>query len=589
MSTPISQKSNEFATKKGRYLPPINTHQESSGRRNSPKKEPTQQDRHNLDQDPQLIQISPENHELTNQKREHPQEVKITDQKANESIDENQPLDQQKRQKKKQAAPKHKPMINKCRNYTRMFFISLGSFAFGYYLVITNVLAKPLTKGVYGMNKDDQKTYTGYFGSLFSLGAMVSVALSGYLTKSIGRVKLCLVTDIACILHALAYSIESIPVLLLMRFFSGFIGGVALVVNPIISKELFPPQIAPLGGTMSFTVICTFLVVAALTNPIFGGEEGLTKHYRIVLLLPAFLNLLRIGFVAALLLGHETPNYYFERNWPRVKLAKTLLKTMRLFYTEEDAKEVTKQKLKVNDELQRMLAKNRKKGNSAKQGTSVNVGLRALFTRRYRKQFLVACLLNACQQLTGINVIGFFSTQIFDDINGSGGAITVIITFGMFSSAVLSNVVVYFGRKICLVISSIWSGIMYLVIIYGISVKSIAILAPSCYIYVLFYSFGLGSILAVFLSELIPPVGVGISVIFRWLTAAILSLLAPVMMKAIGVSWMFFIFFVLCMITGVFIQLTCVETKGKTQQEIINYYAPPVKVADVAGEASGSK
>lgn len=54
-------------------------------------------------------------------------------------------------------------------------------------------------------------------------------------------------------------------------------------------------------------------------------------------------------------------------------------------------------------------------------------GLMKLFEKRQRKRFLFGVMLNQFRQLGGTTVLTFFSTQIFNEMSGNGGTITLLI------------------------------------------------------------------------------------------------------------------------------------------------------------------
>ena len=72
------------------------------------------------------------------------------------------------------------------------------------------------------------------------------------------------------------------------------------------------------------------------------------------------------------------------------------------FYTKESAEKFT----------QDFIAEKQRISLSSKDN---KVTFRTLFGPKYRKQFSLGCVLNFLQQMTGINFMLFFSTQLFDE------------------------------------------------------------------------------------------------------------------------------------------------------------------------------
>lgn len=84
-----------------------------------------------------------------------------------------------------------------------------------------------------------------------------------------------------------------------------------------------------------------------------------------------------------------------------------------------------------------------------------------LFSRKYIKVMICACLLPLFMQWSGINSIIFYSNSIFNNIDNNACrtsqylsiVVSVVLTIAPFLSGTL--LIDRFGRKICLLIGSI--------------------------------------------------------------------------------------------------------------------------------------
>lgn len=61
-----------------------------------------------------------------------------------------------------------------------------------------------------------------------------------------------------------------------------------------------------------------------------------------------------------------------------------------------------------------------------------------MLTPKYRKRFVLGVILYQFQIFGGINILGFFSTQIFNRISGNGPQMTLLIGFANLAGAAIS-------------------------------------------------------------------------------------------------------------------------------------------------------
>ena len=188
-------------------------------------------------------------------------------------------------------------------NTLLMIGLVLSNYYFGYYLVIANVLAPSLTEHIFEVNQEDIDKTTGRFGFFFAIGCIISSLFSGYLVKVIGRVKLVLLLELLKIVSCLLYRIESLEVFLAVRTLSGVLGGIGLGLVPLVCKELLPQRIQGFGGTSAFLMVSIFMIIGSLQNPLFGGEEGLRQHWKLVLSWPLLVSIVVILILSFTILG----------------------------------------------------------------------------------------------------------------------------------------------------------------------------------------------------------------------------------------------------------------------------------------------
>jgi Sugar (and other) transporter len=87
------------------------------------------------------------------------------------------------------------------------------------------------------------------------------------------------------------------------------------------------------------------------------------------------------------------------------------------------------------------------------------------------------------------------------------------------------------------------------------------------------FAIGAGGTMPLFVAEVIPAIGVGVSTALQWGGAFLISNLVPKLEDKVSVQ-QFIIFFIACnIIAFIVIGITCIETKGLTEKEISDKYA----------------
>lgn len=204
--------------------------------------------------------------------------------------------------------------------------------------------------------------------------------------------------------------------------------------------------------------------------------------------------------------------------------------------------------------------------------------------KNYRKAMLIMTVLNAAQQLSGINVI----LMNMHDILSSAGSVymdsstTAIVFAGlMFAAAATASVTIdKFGRKKLLVCSSILTGfcLLALAVYFHIKVSgreyhSISwIPLVSVMAYGLVYKYGLGMVPIVLTAEIFAPKFKTVGMTLAdgiYVTMAIISIqIYNLLRDYSGMHLPFYVFASCAFAAAAFVILFVPETKGKRLDEI---------------------
>jgi sugar porter (SP) family MFS transporter len=202
----------------------------------------------------------------------------------------------------------------------------------------------------------------------------------------------------------------------------------------------------------------------------------------------------------------------------------------------------------------------------------------ALFRKPYFKLVLIGFAVGMFNQLTGINVIMYYSTSIFQTAgfsaeNAMWQSVIIGVTILIFT-IVGMTLIDRFGRKTLLYIGAI--GMPVFLGLFSYSYISGHTTGYSLLVYLIgyiaFFAISQGAVLLVILSEMFPTSirarGMAIGTFSHWIFNFLISFLFPVAVAKVGVGWVFSFFFAATTLSFFFYKFALIETKGKSLEEI---------------------
>lgn len=198
-----------------------------------------------------------------------------------------------------------------------------------------------------------------------------------------------------------------------------------------------------------------------------------------------------------------------------------------------------------------------------------------------RRLVLVGIGIAIVMQITGVNTIMYYGTQILTDAgfaadsaltaNIANGVISVLATFvGIWLLGRVNRRPMLMIGQLGTIAAQLLIGVFSLILPTGDG-RAFAVLAMT----VTFLAFQQGAISPVtwlMLSEIFPlkmrGFGLGIAAFALWITNFLIGLVFPVLVDAVGVSNTFFVFVAAGLLAVAFVKLYVPETRGRTLEDL---------------------
>lgn len=256
----------------------------------------------------------------------------------------------------------------------------------------------------------------GFMVSIYVFGGVIASLFAGMLADLLGRKKMMLFSGIMFVVSILLIFISSGYLALLSgRILMGLSGGMVCVVVPLYMAECLPTAFRGRGTsvfqlvlTLGFVLaafIATYFanvhetaVKAALGDPekIFAADDAAWRYIFLTACVPGVL------FTVAAMMVSESPRWLFRRH--RLEEARRILRFTR---SEEQAAL----------EIKEMQERSGQGKVEAEGGAVASPASGSLLQRKYVVPFVIACIVLACNQATGITSILAYAAKI---LQGAG-------------------------------------------------------------------------------------------------------------------------------------------------------------------------
>ena len=433
----------------------------------------------------------------------------------------------------------------------------VGTLAFGYALAFSSPASTDYAEAPYHLSK----TELSWFGSIVALGAMAGGVLSALLIDRLGR-KLCSMTT-------------GIP------FCLGWL--LILMANPkVMNRELFVcllyagRLVTGIGAGMQ--TVCAPVYVSEVSSTDMRGVLGSCVQLMVtigILLTNVFsiwMNVYWLAVAGEFVCALYVVLMFFMPETPRWLLSK-------------GNKQAALQSIRWLRGPDYNIERECWQTEEALQNLPSSVSPRELLKRSVFIPLMMMVAVMVFQQFSGINSVIFYTQTIFHEAGITWDPIyaSILVTgIQVAATGAACALMDRAGRRILLLLASIFMALSAATLgayYYMSDVKNVNhdwISIGSLVIYIIFFSLGWGPVPWLYMGELFPTnvkgMAGGIATVVNWTCAFIITYSFASMEEGLNKYGTFWLYAGICALSGVFVVLVLPETKGKSLDEITEYF-----------------
>lgn len=381
-------------------------------------------------------------------------------------------------------------------------------------------------------------------------GTVVGALAGGIPAARLGRKKTLMWIGILYLVSAIGSAVaQDVYTFMVFRFLGGLAIGASSVVAPMYITEIAPARTrGRLVATFQFNIVFGILV-AYFSNYLLrdAGEESWRWMLGVVAI-PSFIYCILIFFVP------ESPRWLIVHKGDYGQ-ARAILQVSDPEGVDEAMKALHKS---IDEEKQQE-------------------SLASFFSGRYSRPILLAFLIAAFNQLSGINAIIYYAPRVFE-MAGIGKEAAFLQSAGVgFVNLVFTMLGLYLidrlGRKKLMLIGSLG---------YIISLSAVAaafqfgwggVAVPALlFVFIAAHAIGQGAVIWVFISEIFPnsvrAYGQSLGSATHWILAATITTIFPMLAEAVGPTPIFMFFAIMMVLQLLWVMFAMPETRGVPLEQL---------------------
>ncbi len=427
---------------------------------------------------------------------------------------------------------------------------ALGGLLFGYDTAVINGAITPLTEYF-----ELSEAMKGWAMASGLVGCVIGALVAGVMSDWIGRKRVLLLCAMFFAVSAVGSAVpDRLSIFVLARILGGMGVGAASIISPVYIAEVSPARIRGRLVTVYqlaivIGIMLIFFVNAGIAD--LGSDTWNVQYgWRWMFAsetLPAVL------FFVLLLAVPESPRWLTKEN--RRSDALSILERI------NGPSRATKEMEEIKQALQK------------EQGS-----IRELFQPGLRFAFMIGVTLAIFSQLTGINVIMYYATDIFQhagfESNVSYWTNTTVGVVNFSATFIAIWLVDRAGRRFLLLLGNAGMTLCLFTVglLFFLNMQKGMTTLIFILLFVTFFALSMGPVTWVVLSEIFPNrirgTATSIATVCLWSTNLLVTLMFPILREWIGSAWTFWTFMTMCLFAFFFVLMSVPETKGKTLEEI---------------------
>lgn len=449
--------------------------------------------------------------------------------------------------------------------YYSAFVAALAGFLFGFDTIVISGADRPVQE-LWGLS---DFFHGAFIMSMALWGTVVGALLGGIPCDRYGRRRTLFAIGVLYLLSALGSALAPNPyVFSVSRFIGGLGVGASSVAVPIYLSEITPARDrGKLTALYQFNIV--FGILIAYFSNYFIGQIFAEHAWRWMLGVETIPAAIFCTFVLGV---PESPRWLMIKQDDE-SMARQVLKT-----------------LNPRENLEQLVA-------AIKKSVTEEVPLSKFFSRRFQFPILLAFLLAAFNQLSGVNFVLYYAPRIFEQagieaeaVLGASVPIGIVnLLFTLLGMYLIDRA----GRKMLMYVGSFG----YIFTLSGVSwafytgASGPVVVAFVC-AFIAAHAVGQGAVIWVFISEIFPNVvrdyGMSLGSGTHWVFAAVITLLTPTILSAFTGAQIFAFFAGMMVLQLLFVWLIMPETKGITLEEMeVKLGVSTEELEEVVGEDPG--
>ncbi|APE03335.1 MFS transporter [Alteromonas mediterranea] len=377
-------------------------------------------------------------------------------------------------------------------------------------------------------------------------GTVIGALMGSWPCDRFGRKKTLVLIGVLYLLSAIGSALAQDPyTFAILRFIGGLGVGISSIAVPAYISEIAPARVrGRLVATYQFQIVFGILV-AFLSNYLLSGM--IVEDWRVMLGIEAVPALI---YFLMILKAPESPRWLLlHRN--NEASARRIFMELQSEDTEQIISAVKKEKTVREKE--------------------------SLFKSEYRLPVMLAFLLAAFNQLSGINFIIYYAPRVFDmaGLDGSAALLStagvglVNLVFTMLGLSLIDRL----GRKSLMYIGSIGYILSLATVAWAFSSQvGGTIVVSAVFVFIASHAVGQGAVIWVFIAEIFPNTvrskGQSLGSGTHWVFAALITLIMPQVLATFTATQVFGFFTFAMFLQLLFVRFMMPETKGKTLEDV---------------------